>query len=145
MKLQLKDCKITHERANQLKEEYVNTRANSLNIDLHRRNHFRNRGAGFIEDVRDVTFDLEILEEYIAYVKEEANKEGLTNLGLRVYLGAYPKNDTTKNIKNPGYSNMFFMPTHQENNDDNRSRDGVIQGVDGLNIGHQGLPPNRIL
>ena len=132
--MKLKDCKITHERAKELQKEYTSTRGKLLKQHLNLNS----------DDVSDVTFDLKILEKYIAYVKKEANKQGLTDLGLRVYLGSYPKNDATPNIKNPGYSTIFFMPTRQTNNNSNRSKDKVIQGVDGLNFGTGGHPPNDL-
>ena len=61
-----------------------------------------------IDDYREVWFELEEVENYIKYVKHNADSLGLENLGLRVYFGA--KEDGNGTIKNTA----FFVPTHDE-------------------------------
>ena len=58
----LEKCKITHQRAKELQKEYTSTRGKLLKQQLNLNS----------DDVSDVTFDLKILEDYIAYVKKEA-------------------------------------------------------------------------
>jgi hypothetical protein len=134
---------ISYEEAKGLQQEYIKTRANSLNKILN--NEKKIQG----QDARDVSFDLESLKQYITYVEAEAGKKGLKGLGLRVYYGAYKK--TNETVKNSGYSTVFFMPTYQPksetsavNRDINSSADEVIDGVDGLNRGTNGYPPNDL-
>jgi hypothetical protein len=152
-----KESTITKERAIQLQKEYINTRANAINKHLYTINHFREKieplknNDQLIEDVRDVTFDIETLKQYIAYVEKEGAKKGYKDLSLRVYFGAYPKNDKDSRIKTPGYSTVFFMPTHKPQHNESAARsfyfnakDQIIDGVDGLNFGNGTPPPHNI-
>ena len=125
---------ISYKEAKGLQQEFLTTRANTLNKAL----NFKQKIKG--QDVRDVTFDLQEMKQYIAYVEAEAKKKGLNGLGLRVYFGAYPKNDTK--TKSPGYSTVFFMPTHQSKS--SKGQDEIIEGVDGLNRATNGIPPNDL-
>ncbi|MEO9570690.1 MAG: hypothetical protein ABJH82_12945 [Polaribacter sp.] len=152
----LKNATITYKRAAQLQKEYIDTRATILNKHLNSINHFKQKQTlvkedKFIEDVRDVTFDLNTLKQYIAYVEKEANKKGLKGLGLRVYLGAYSTNDNDPRVKTPGFSTVFFLPTHQPNEEESNAKnfyfwhhDKVIDGIDGLNFGSGTPPPNNL-
>lgn len=106
------------------------------------------KNDSLIEDTRDVTFSIDDLKQYIAYVEKIANKKGLKGLGLRFYFGAYPKNDPTPNIKYPGYTTLFFMPTHQVESDSNSANkffyfaeDQLMENVNPGNLGHAGSPP----
>ena len=125
---------ISYKEAKALQQEFLTTRANTLNKALNSEHKIKG------QDVRDVTFDLQEIKQYIAYVDAEAKKKGLNGLGLRVYFGAYPKNDTK--TKSPGYSTVFFMPTHQSTS--SKGQDQIIADVAGLNKGHLGIPPNDI-
>lgn len=88
---------ISVEEANQLEEYYKRTRAQILNDTL-----------GF-EDTREFWFSLDTLKAYIAYVESEAAKMGKKeNLGMRIYLGAYPENSNYPDAK---YSTVFLVPT----------------------------------
>ena len=93
-----------------------------------------------VEYNRDVWFDLDNLENYIHYVREESEKLGYEDLGLRVYLGAVEEDGLVK-------TTMFFSPTHATNSDQTRSsgsRSGSSNfntpGMDCLNYGTAGEP-----
>ena len=61
--------------------------------------------------MRSVMWDLENIEDYIAFAKKESDSVGYTMTGLRVYLGNYGKNGK------PGKKNrntMFIVPTGHE-------------------------------
>ncbi|MGJ8744113.1 hypothetical protein [Polaribacter sp.] len=144
---------ISYEKAKELQQEYIATRAKVLNQALNKNGHFKgvtiSKEKRFVEDVRDITFDLKTLKQYIAYVEQEAENKGLKGLGLRVYLGAYPKKD--KESKDPGFSTVFFMPTYQKASDSNKSnkfyywfKDIVMKDIDGLNMGQGGKPPQDL-
>lgn len=66
-----------------------------------------NQGKGItgrgLRDVREFLFDLEDLQEYIDYVREKSQEQGIQNPGLRIYLGAYA--DRKK------VSTVFLAPT----------------------------------
>ena len=128
---------ISYEKARVLQKEYIETRANVLNKAL------QSRGVIQGEDVRDVWYDLEVLEQYIAYVKAEAQKKGYKNLGLRVHLGAYPNQE---NYHSPGNTTFFFVPTHNMGTENKnlilKNSDNITaEGIDALNYGHGGNPP----
>lgn len=59
-------------------------------------------------DHREFWWSVEELEEYLEYVKAESKEQGITDPGIRIYLGAYSK-DTCKMGK--GYSTLFMTPT----------------------------------
>ena len=128
---------ITYKVADDLEEEFKRTRARIINDSL-----------GY-EDTREFWFALDSLKKYIAYIEYEAEKRQLSNLGVRVYFGAYPKND---NEAYPaGYSTVFFVPTAQ--NASSQLKQGFapvqaenenIEGLSALNYGHGGIPPNDL-
>lgn len=130
---------ISYDYAKKIQQEYIKTRADSLNKLLN--------AGGVIkgEDVRDVWFDLKTLEQYIAYVKAESKKKNYEGLGLRVYYGAYPKDS---NSPDSGYSTVFFIPTHRSKaskmnfvySDPNENS----EDIDGMNFGIGGKPPKDI-
>lgn len=126
---------ITPEQANTLQEYYIATRYNILKDTLK------------IEDTRDFWFSIDTLKKYIAYVEREAKEKGLSNLGVRVYYGAYPKNS---NYPNPGYSTVFIVPTARGAASPIKSgfapmqeTDENIDGLMPLNYGGGGIPPNN--
>ncbi|MDO6761509.1 hypothetical protein Q4566_14955 [Tamlana sp. 2_MG-2023] len=64
------------------------------------------------KDTRSTSWDLEEVENYIAYAKNQADSLGYDMTGLRVYLGVYGKNQgqAKKNL-----STMFMVPTGKKN------------------------------
>ncbi|MDT0556546.1 hypothetical protein [Patiriisocius hiemis] len=125
---------LTANQANEIEEEFKNTRARVLNNAL-----------GF-EDTRDFWFSLDSLKKYIDYVEHEANKQGKQDLGLRVYFAAYPPNS---NYSQPGKATVFMVPTFREA--PNALQKGLVpiqpenvnmKDVSIYNYGHGGIPPN---
>lgn len=130
---------ISYEYAKKLQQEYIKTRAEPLKEFL--------IGQGTLkgEDVRDVWFDIDVLEQYIAYVKDQSKRKGYDGLGLRVYFGAYPKEG---DHKDPGYTTVFFMPTHRSKvpkmNFVFQASDENSDDIDPLNFGSGGHPPKDL-
>ena len=60
------------------------------------------------QDNREFWWSVAELEEYLEYVKAESKEQGITDPGIRIYLGAYSK-ETCKMGK--GYSTLFMTPT----------------------------------
>ncbi|MBU2951836.1 hypothetical protein KO493_14140 [Tamlana agarivorans] len=60
------------------------------------------------KDNRSTSWDLDEVENYIAYAKNQSDSLGYNMTGLRVYLGVYGKNQgqAKKNL-----STMFMVPT----------------------------------
>lgn len=143
---------ISFAKAKSLQQEYIKTRASFLNEIL-----INNGTLGSGEqDVRDVSFDLVTLKNYIAYVEKEAQKKGISpsDLGLRIYLGAYSKDYTAEGFDqaNRGKSTFFFLPINKLKSKPVGSKSALksslpgdeLEGVDGLNYGLSGRPPKDL-
>lgn len=87
---------ISVEEARKEQDEWVNTRGRAIS-----------RGQGY-EDTREFWYSLEELQEYLDYVREKSEEQGIKKPGIRFYLGAYPK---TKDEK--GYATIFLAPTKE--------------------------------
>jgi len=78
-------------------------------------------------DSRETLFSLDEIENYVAYVKENAQALGLTDLGIRVYQGA-------KEVDGKKFTTVFFVPTSEGNN---------VMEILCLNLGTYGRPPTN--
>lgn len=90
------------------------------------------------EDVRDIWFDLKVMQDYLNFVKEETESQGLENPGVRVYFGAKAVEDGT--VKNT----VFFTPTYRD--DERDPTDGVNlnnYNIKSYNYGNAGMPPTE--
>ena len=89
------------------------------------------------EDTREFWYILEELQEYLNYVKEKSEEEGIANPGIRIYFGAYPGGSSKKS-----YSTVFLAPTKPlksiEDPDDTQENN---YSIDPLNHGQGGVPP----
>ena len=123
---------ITKDDANRLEETHKQTRATILNDTL-----------GY-EDTREFWFSLDSVKKYITYVEQEAARMGKTDLGLRIYLGAYPSEG---NYPDPGYSTVFIVPTAKYTNTLKRGffpmedTQENIDSINALNYSQGGKPP----
>lgn len=79
-------------------------------------------------DSRETTFALDEIENYITYVKQMSEEQGLKDLGIRVYQGA--KKEADGKI----FTTVFFAPTNEGKN----SMDILC-----LNLGTYGRPPTN--
>jgi hypothetical protein len=93
-------------------------------------------------DNRSSWWSSEDIQNYIKHAENQAGELGYTMDGLRVYLGSYPdaKGET-------GLTTMFFIPTGSKNTSQGsmfpiQIGSGDIPGGDGLNMGHDGIPPS---
>ncbi|GGD97152.1 hypothetical protein [Planktosalinus lacus] len=108
---------ITVEEARKLQDNWVSTRAKIIDSNLG------------IVDSREVHYSIEELEEYLAYVKEESQKQGINTPGIRVYFGAY--DDSKSN-----YATIFMAPTEGETESSNNN-----YNIEPFNFGQSGHPP----
>ena len=130
-----KGC-ITVEEAKKLERNYVEKIEKTLEKDL---------GC---QECREFWWSLEELDEYIHYVKKEAEEKGYKNLGLRFYLGKYDK-DQNKHED----VTMFIAPTGINTKEPlapikgqvvgakSVDVDNNIYGVAAFNGGHSRKPP----
>ena len=93
-------------------------------------------------DNRSSWYKLEDIENYLAYAKQQANDNGFTLDGLRLYLGAHPDTEKEK-----GLTTLFFVPTGYENTSEGsffslQKGGNDLTASDGLNKGGQGDPPS---
>lgn len=126
--------KITPQEAKELNQNFVSTRTKAIDVAIGKK------------DAISSWFSLGDLKEYIAYVESEGKAKGITVNGLRVYFGAYPKND--KNPAKNNYATVFFAPTQAKKG--SLQKDSVtavvsssdVEEIDALNGGHTGDPPS---
>ncbi len=85
---------ITVAKAKLLQKKWLETRA--LEIE---------QAQGY-QDTREFWYSLEELQEYLDYVKEQSNAQGIKKPGIRIYFGAYPNTSVKKS-----YATMFIAPT----------------------------------
>ncbi len=133
---ELKEHLISYKEAQVLEKEFIDTRYKIINDSL-----FKDSKR---KDTREFWFSMEVMEQYIAYVKQEAKNKGYRDLGLRIYFAAYPKNFKDPR-GDPGFSTVFIVPTLEENYPLQagfapmplpRPRDA--KNISGLNFGHGG-------
>ncbi|WP_147677485.1 hypothetical protein [Algibacter pacificus] len=87
---------------------------------------------------REIWFDIDELENYIHYVRETSKKQGYSNLGLRVYLGAVKEKGKIE-------TTMFFAPTHSEEITRSAgSRNKNSSNIECLNYGTAGEEPEEL-
>ncbi len=130
---------IDYEYANSLEDEFIKTRGAIINKYLNLEE----------EDRREFWFDLEELKKYIAYIEQEAKPLGYENLGIRIYNGAYPRDEK---YPDPGYSTVFLVPTGNKTNSkasffpisSNVVINDNIQEIPAYNYGHAGRPPKDL-
>lgn len=113
-----KNC-ISVEKARELQNNWISTRA------VHVEN-----GQGAV-DQREVIFSLAELEEYVAYVKAQSAKQGVTSPGIRVYFAAYDNDDSDK-------ATVFLAPAKGTDVDADNNYE-----IDPFNFGTGGWPPNN--
>lgn len=126
---------ISLDQAQRLQEEYVRTRSEIVNKTL-----------GF-EDTRDFWFSLDSVEQYIRYVRSESKKQGLEDLGLRIFYAAYPK-ESKEEWPNPGFSTVIIVPTHGKPDLGNGFLPSPpvqkTSNVKAYNYGNAGQPPKKV-
>ncbi len=89
------------------------------------------------EDVRDIWFDLKVMQDYLNFVKEETETQGLENPGIRVYFGA-------KKIEGEMKNTVFFTPTYREGVRDPEPSENINNyNVKSYNYGNAGMPPTE--
>lgn len=73
------------------------------------------------EVARYVTFDLETIKQYLAYVEQESKKAGITPNTLRFYFANYPDKkrfDDGKPVIHPRQNSIFVLPTLRDGEND---------------------------
>lgn len=112
---------ISVTEAKDLQDNWVASRA--VDIEL---------AQGFV-DAREFLFSLADLQEFLDYVKEQSEEEGILNPGVRIYFGAYDNATSDK-------ATVFLAPTK------NVTSMGVVANnynLKPLNSGLSGFPPTN--
>jgi hypothetical protein len=126
--------KISSEEAYLLNQNFVKTRAKAIDVAIGKK------------DALSCWFSIEELKEYIDFVELEGKAKGIAVNGLRIYFGAYAKNENNPNKSN--LSTVFFIPTQSKNsalkNELAASSNLDITEIDGLNDGQYGDPPSAV-
>jgi len=134
--------RITSLEAKELNQNFIKTRSKELDKIVE-----KETGNPTKKDAISSWFSLDELKEYIAFVENEGKSKNITVNGLRVYYGAYSKNEIKDDKK--GLSTIFFVPTQAKVG--SLQKDGVvtiedsadIETIDGLNFGQNGNPPSE--
>lgn len=124
---------ITPAEANSLEENYKTYMYGSIN-DI-----FSATYQEAYVPVRDIWFDIEELKRYILYVENYGNENGLDNLGIRVYLGAYAEGGAAGELTRLEQT-VFFVPTSNPSGGDDVNDNENIVAAKGLNYGGAGDP-----
>lgn len=136
---------ITHQEAKVLFDEYTRTNHRVLTAS-------RNGNP----DSRWYSFSIEEMEGYIRYVKENAKKQNLKNVGIKIYMGKYPADYPVSKMAKPefaGYQTIFLMPTAKrertEKRTEKRSRGTAdenekIESIQPMNMTNLSPPPNSV-
>lgn len=138
---------LSKEAALRLQQTYITERYNPINNVI-----------GY-EDTREFVFELSRLKQYIAHVEHYAQEKGYQDLGLRIYLGAYPpgfhqneKTETTIFIapaaKRGPFNSMHMIHSTTDfdgTNDHERESNAYenIEELEALNFSHGGRPPKN--
>lgn len=129
---------ISSAKAKELNQDFVKTRGKALNKIVE-----KEEGHPHLKDAISSWFSIDELKKYIEYVESKSDKVN----GLRVYFGAYAKND--KQSQKKGLSTVFFVPTEpkvgasqKDGVDDDDEGSSDIEDIEGLNDGTLGDPPS---
>ncbi len=120
---------ITVEEAKALQNKWKETRAVEIE-----------QAQGY-QDTREFWYSLDELQEYLDYVRDQSNAQGINKPGIRIYFGAYAKTPIKKS-----YATIFLAPT--------KEKSAVIEGeveisnstennydIEPMNITQSGYPP----
>lgn len=106
--MEFKDHLISKEKAKTLQQEFIKTRGRVISKILDKEGLIKG------EDCRDFWLPIDVLKEFILRVEKQAREKGkCKDLGIRIFSGAYPKNEK---VKDAGYSTVFLMAGYNDNN-----------------------------
>lgn len=91
-------------------------------------------------DSKEFWFPLEVIEDYIAYIKDEASKKGYTNLGIKIKMAQYPEDRIVGPLQKPntkGYQTVCLVPTADSGTSVPGQSAGKpeAQGISAMNFG----------
>jgi hypothetical protein len=132
---------ITSEEAKELNQNFIKTRSKELDKIVE-----RETGKPKEKDAISTWFSLDELKEYIAFVEAEGKLRDITVDGIRIYFGAYSKNDIRSNKK--ALATVFLVPTQPKVG--SLQKDGLaavaqssdVESMGGMNEGGTGQPPS---
>jgi len=132
---------IKPQEAKELNQNFIKTRSKELDKIVE-----RETGKPKEKDAISTWFSIDEIKEYIAFVESEGKLKNITVNGLRIYFGAYSKNE--KKASKKALSTVFLVPTQpiagSMQKDSLGGGDGGsdIEDIDGLNTGGLGFPPS---
>jgi len=127
--------------AKELNQNFIKTRSKELDKIVE-----RETGKPKEKDAISTWFSLDEIKEYIAFVEAEGKLKNITVNGLRIYFGAYSKNENKASKK--ALSTVFLVPTQakarslESDNLGSGGSNSDISDIDGMNQGQTGYPPS---
>ena len=118
-----KKC-ITPDLARELEIRWQETRGFAINKEL-----------GY-EDSHQSVYTIEEIRDYLDYVEEKSNQQGIKNPKISIFLGAYDKTE-----KKPSLTTMFLAPTKPDETNDERNEPNY--DIDPYNLGEIPWPPEK--
>lgn len=118
---------ISVDEARKLQENWINSRGKEIN-----------RGLGY-DDTREFLIKVSELQEYLDYVKEKSQEQGIADPGIRIYFGSYPGERDRKS-----FSTIFLAPTKRLKEDSIESEEEDEDNnyeIEPLNHTQGGWPP----
>lgn len=126
--------RITSKEAKELNQNFVETRSKAIKKAIGK------------NDNLSTWFSIDELKKFINDVEQEGKDQGITVNGIRVYFGAYPKDDKEKKKEN--MSTVFMVPTKphagsmQKDGGEGDEGGNDIENLGGFNLGSNGFPPD---
>ncbi|HET7361311.1 MAG TPA: hypothetical protein VFI78_05190 [Salinimicrobium sp.] len=126
---------ISVEKARKLQDDWKESRGKEIE-----------RGQGY-EDTREFWYSLDELQEYLDYVREKSEEQGVKKPGIRIYFAAYPKSNDKKS-----YSTVFLAPTKEKTSTQPFSMEAASKAeddnennydIDPINYSDGGIPPRN--
>ena len=82
-------------------------------------------------DQREFIYSVDELQEFLDYVKDESNKQGIKSPGIRIYFGAYDNSESK-------LATVFLAPTKGGKIDSENN-----YNIDAFNFAGGGWPPRN--
>jgi|GEM_PF-3138534 len=100
------------------------------------------------EESRMYYYSIDVMEGYLKYVKEEANKRGISKVNIAINIGQYPTNELIDSRQKPiykGYQCIYLKPLSGNTQNTNKSSDpDPLDEIEAMDMTNLSPPPNHL-